>query len=270
MASFAFARTGTGGTAADTLKQVGADIIMPAGGPYTIYGVYGQLARVTQIPDESTGGYLKLDALSGDLTPDPAPGKFPIIGSPAAASANSHISAVPLNIWPTNFQASGKASIALSYANDEAITTAPVVIAGILFGTEIPTKQPHIFMDSVQAEFASAAEQTLGSIILAEKASRITGVMAVLNKPGATTVAEPIAATIRLDSADVKIQPSQYPCNQVFNSADGTLEGAPSIGMAQMIPVDIPVIAGSTINVYATTTQSVTGNASVRVFLAYE
>lgn len=270
MASFGIVRTGVGGTTANTLANIGGVITMPAGGPYTIYGIWAQIAKITTIPDEKTGGFLKFEALSGDLTPDPAPGKFPLIGNHPSASADAAAAANPLNIWPTRFQASGKATIQLSYLNDSIITTAPQVLAGILFGTEVPTAQPHVFVDSVEGEFASASEQTLGSIVLAEKAKKITGILAILSKPGATTDGEAVAATIRLDSVDVKLQPAEYPCNVAYDAEDGTQVGALSSPQSQFIPVNIPILPGSTINVLATTTVSVTNNASIRVFLAYE
>lgn len=270
MPSFGFVRTGTSGTAIDAFTQIGEVITMPAGGPFIIYAVYGNVAKVTTVPAESTGGVLKLDALSGDLTPDPAPGLFPLIGAFQTSGANNMISPNPLNIWPTRFTASGKATLALSVLNDDAVTTASQVIAGILFGTEVPQPTPHIFLDSVQSEFASAAEQTIGSIVLAEKAKKITGILAVCNKPTGATAGEEIVVSIRLDSADVKIQPAQYPCNVVFNASDGTGEGGSGMPQTQFIPVDIPMLPGSTINVFATSTRSVTANVSVRVFLAYE
>jgi hypothetical protein len=58
--------------------------------------------------------------------------------------------------------------------------------------------------------------------------------------------------------------------NRCFDSALGTLAGAVDVGQSQFIPVDIPVMGGARIDVFATTPVSVTGNADVQVFIAYQ
>ena len=262
--------TGTGGTTAASKTQVGANLTLPAGGPWTIFGIWGQVAKSTTLPAEGSGGQLIIDALSGDLSPDPAPGKYPLIGNPGTSSANSGNAALPLNIFPVNWTAAGKSVISLSYLNQLAITTGSHVAAGILFGDAIPELRPLMFCDGVYSSFASAVEQAIGTITLAEKASRIVGIFADLNKGDALTTAEGILATIRLASDDVKMPPAEYPCQRCFDAGDGTVEGETAAPRMDFIPVDIPVEGGARINVYATTVISVTGNADVQVFLAYE
>lgn len=270
MGTRAVSVAGTGGTDARAITQIGSNIILPSGGPWTIFKLWGMAARNTAIPDQGSGGELIVNAVSGDLVPDPAPGKFPLIGTPASSSANSTISANPLNLYDVNWQAAGRASISLSYRNQIAMTTGDNIRAGIIFGDTVPEKRPILFCDSVQASFASASEQTIGSITLAEKATKITGILAVLNKADAITVAEPIIGAIRLASSDMLLPPSQYPFNVCFDSADGTLLGSTSIPQSQFIPVDIPITGGAIIDIFATTDVSVTGNADVSVYLAYE
>jgi len=270
MPTHAIARTGAGATAAATKTQIGADIVMPAGGPWTIFGLWGQVAKVTAVAAEGTGGQLIIDALSGDLTPDPAPGKYPMIGNPAISSANCNLAAVPLNIWPVNWQAAGKAVIKLSYLNQLAITAGSMCAAGILFGDAIPERRPLVFCDGVYNAWAATAETLIGTVTLAEKASRIVGVLFDLNHGDAVTVAEESVVTVRLSSDDIKLPPSQYPCNRVFDSGDGTVAGECSAPRSDFIPVDIPVIGGARINIYGTSTISVTGNCEVNAFIAYE
>lgn len=270
MPTHAFARQGPGSTTAATKLQIGADIVMPAGGPWSIFGLWGQVVKGAGAHSEGAGGQLIVDAVSGDLSPDPAPGKYPLIGSPAAASANFHIAQVPLNIWRVAWGAAGKAVVRLSYLNQLASTVACEVACGIIFGKEIPEKRPLMFCDSVYSAFASSAEQSIGTITLAEKATRIVGILADLNHGDAVTAAEECMATIRLASDDIKMPPAQYPCIRAFDAADGTHVGAPSTPRADFIPVDIPVEGGARINVYATSSISVTGNCEVLVYLAYE
>lgn len=270
MPTFAIARTGTGGTAALANTNIGAVITMPAGGPYIIHDIWGQVVKSTTIPDEGTGGALILNSVSGDIDPDPAPGQWPLIGACVSQSANCALAPVPLNLWQTLLNASGKAQLQLSYINQLAITTGSPVAAGIIFGDVIPAPVRAPFCAYVQSSFASAAEQQIGSITLAEKATKIVGILADLNKGDAVTVAEAMLATIRLGSQDIKLPPSQYPCNRGFNASDGTPVGQPATPRSAFIPVDIPVIGGAIIDVFATTVISVTGNADVSVYLAYE
>lgn len=270
MSTHALAVTGTGGTSALAQTQIGSDITLPAGGPWTIFGLWGQVAKVSTIPDQGTGGALIIRSLSGDITPDPAPGTYPMIGTPVSESANVAISAVPLNIYKMNLSAAGKSVIRLDYLNQLAITTGSIVAGGIIFGDSIPENKPLLFCDGVRASFASAAETSIGTITLAEKATKIVGIFCDLNKGDAATAGEAIMATVRLDSADVMLPPAQYPCNRAFNASDGTAVGQSSVAQSQFIAVDIPVVGGARINVFATTTVSVTGNADVQVYLAYE
>jgi hypothetical protein len=270
MHTHALAVTGAGGTAAAAKTQIGSNLTLPAGGPWIIHHIWGQVAMITTVPDEGTGGQLIIESASGDISPDPAPGKYPMIGSPVHESANSNISAVPLNLWPTHWEASGKAVISLSYLNHLAIATGSIVAAGIIFSDGIPEVRPLVFCDSVYTSFAATAETSIGTITLAEKATRIVGILADLNKGDTATAAEAIVATIRLASDDIKMPPAQYPCNRAFNAGDGTIAGECSTPQSQFIPVDIPVAGGARIDVYATTTASVTGNADVAVYIAYE
>lgn len=270
MSTHAIARQGPGSATLNAITQIGADIVLPAGGPWIIFGLWGQVVKATTVPDEGTGGILKLDTLSGDIDPQPAPADFPLIGSPVSESANAALSGVPLNIWDVNYNAAGKAIAKLSYQNDQAITTPSEVACGILFGDSIPVRARSPFCASVQTEWASAAETAIGNITLAEKATRITGLMFDLNKVDASTTAEEVMALVRLDSADIKLPPAQYPCLRAFNASDGTAVGQSAIAQAQFIPVDIPVVGGATINIFATSSISVTGNCSLRAFIQYE
>lgn len=270
MATHAIARQGPGTTTALGETQIGADITLPAGGPWTIFGLWGQVVKATSVAAEGTGGILKVATLSGDLTPDPAPGKYPLPGNPAACSANFGLAAVPLLMYPVRWEAAGKAVLKLSYIQQLACTHASEVACGILFGSEVPEPRPLVFCDGVQTSFASATQQTVGTITLAEKATRIVGIFADLNHGDAVTVAEECMATIELASDDVALPPSQYPCMRAFDGADGTVEGAAGMPKMDFIPVDIPVVGGARIICYATTSISVTGNAEVSVYLAYE
>ncbi len=266
----AIARTGTGDTTALATTQIGALLELPAGGPHLIHSLWAQVAKVSTVPNEGTGGDLIVTTVSGDIEPQPAPAVFPIIGSVVSESANANISVVPLNLWAVDWTALGKATLTLSYRNELAITTGSIVAAGIIFGDNRPVAVPAKFCQVVRASFASATEQTIGTIELAEKAQKITGIMAVARKGDTPTAGEAVMVTIRLASDDIMLPPSQYPCAFAYNASDGTAVGAASMPPAQFIPVDIPVIGGARVDIFATSTVSVTGNVDVSVYLQYE
>ncbi|MCK5481446.1 MAG: hypothetical protein KAJ06_09870 [Gammaproteobacteria bacterium] len=270
MPTHAIITSGTGGTAALAKTQIGSNLTLPAGGPWIISGLFGQVVKSTAVPSEGTGGQLIIDAASGDITPDPSPGKWPMLGAAASSSANSGPAAMGLNIWPINVTAQGKAVISLFYVNQLAITTGSPVQAGIIFGDSVPAAVSSPFCDSVAGAFASASEQSIGTITLSERSKRITGILAELNKGDAWTTAEYVIGFIRLASDSMKMQPAQFPCAYCYNAGDGTIEGETAMPLAAFIPVDIPVERGALIDVFAKTPNAVTGNVEVRVSLMYE
>lgn len=261
---------GAGGTAAGTKTQIGSNITMPAGGPFTIHNIFGTVVKDTSAANEGTGGQLIIDSYSGDVTPDPAPGKFPLPGNAIASSANFGLGIVPLSNWDVQWEAAGKAVLQLSYLNILAITKGSDCVLGILFGEAVPAWKPIIFCEGIYASKASAVEQLLGTITLSEKATKITGILADLNKGDAATAGVPCAGYIRLASNDINFAPGMFPCNRGFDASAGTAVGAPSSPQSAVIPVDIDVPGGAIINIYGKTTASVTGNADFSVFIAYE
>ena len=228
------------------------------------------MAKTDTLPNEGTGGIIEIVSVQGDLEPNPAPANFPLIGACLSESANANIAANPLQIWDVLYTAPGKAQLALFYTNDALITTGSTVMAGIIFGTEVPLKRPAPFCASIHSQFASANENNFGTITLSEGATRIVGILADCNKVDAATAGEAVAATIRLTSDSIVFQPGEFPCNRVFNASDGTAVGAASTPMSDIIPLDIPVVGGAIITIFGTTTISVTAGVSIRVFIFYE
>lgn len=270
MSTHGLAVRGAGGTGAAATTQIGSNITLPAGGPWIIHNLWGNVSKKTTIPDQGTGGQLIINSRSGDIVPDPAPGAYPMIGNAISSSANVGLGIIPVSMWDVAWEAAGKAVIQLSYLNQLATTTASHTSAGIIFGDTVPEKRPLVFCDGVYSSFAAATEQLIGTITLSEKANTIVGVLADLNKGDAATTGETVHGTIRLQSNDVDFAPGEFPCNRAIDAPDGTAVGASSVPQSNFIPVNIPIIGGSIINVYGITTESVTANADFSVFLAYE
>ncbi len=261
---------GTSGTAAASVNQIGSDLTLPAGGPWTIFDIWMQIAQATPVTAESTDGTMQINAASGDLTPDPAPGRYPAsyLSSPVAANYGDAVAG--LQRWRVNWQAAGKAVIQIKHILANALATAPNVAAGIIFGDTVPEIRPLQFCDRVQADFASTTEQSIGTITLAEKATRIVGLLGVLARSAAPVADVPIIGSFRIDSDDMKITPGQYPFNCAISAGDGTVAGAPSMPQFEFIPVDIPIEGGARIDCFGITIESVTNSASVTIYVAYE
>ena len=262
--------TGLGGTTAGSITQIGSNISMPAGGPWFIHHVWGLGAMDTAVQSEALAGHIILDSVGGDITPDPAPGKYPLICGASASGASFGIHSTPLNIYPVGWEAAGKAELKFSYFNDAGNATAPLMAMGIIFGDSRPDVKPIIFSDNVSATLTANTEATIGQIQVSERATKITGIMATCTKDGAVTADEGMLATIRLDSADIQIQPAQYPTLNAFSASDGTPAGGGMLGAPFFIPLDIDVVKGAKIDCFGTLVNAVTAGVDVQVFLAYE
>ena len=250
--------------------QIGGNITLPAGGPWNIYGIHSTIVHDNALPAEGLSGILTIDSASGDISPDPAPGEYPLIGPQAMVAATTPAAVVPLNIFPVNWSAPGKAVITLWHTLSSAITNAGAVQAGILFGSAKPEMRPLTFSAGIRGTPTLAAETQSGNITLAEKATRIVGVLGLMSKNSALTAAESVMATFRLDSADAKLTPAVYPFNCAISSQIGDDTSGPTQPQAQYIPVDIPVEGGSVISVFVTLQRAVTANVDAHVFIAYE
>jgi len=262
--------TGLGGTVAGSITQIGANISMPAGNDWLIHKIWGLGAMDTAVASEALAGHMIIDSVGGDINPDPAPGKYPLICNASQASASYGLVKTPLNIYDVGWVASGKAELALKFVNDAGNATAPLIALGIIFGINRPETKPIIFSDNVSATLTANTEATIGQIQVSERASKITGICAIATKDGAITADEGMLATIRLDSADVQVQPAQFPCGNAFTACDGTPAGGSALAQPMFIPVDIDVPKGAKIDCFGTLVNAVTAGVDVQVFLAYE
>ena len=260
---------GNGGTLDNAVTQIGSDITLPAGGPWKLHGVTTLGVQHTPTAAQSLQGYIRLDALSGDVKPNLAPAKFPVLGPGNMVSANSGSANAPLNRFDINFEASGKAVIRVHFVNSQANTVAPKIQCALLYGDTIPEPVRFNFIDEVHHDFSGTAEATLGTITLSEAATKIVGVAGACQHAGALAASEEVMAFVRLASDDVQIQPAQFPCVGAANAGLGTVEGQFTQVPFNLLPVDIPVVGGARITCYATTTIAVSNNARVGVFIAY-
>jgi hypothetical protein len=258
---------GAGSTAAgDT--TIGS-ITLPAGGPWLIWGVWGTIARATATAGESVGGHFRLSCSSGDLTPNPAPSRFPTGIIPSFLGATADVVGSPTHLFDVEYIAAGKAIIDLIYNEPTTVTVATQVVLGILFGKTRPEVVPNVFIDRVRAAVVSGADTSVGTITISEKAAEIIAVGCSLAQDGVVTAGEELLGFFRLASDDVKMPPAQFPCAGGYSAGLGALINQGNVLAPLMIPVKIPVVGGARIDCFIDLNTAVTNAAEVEIFIAY-
>jgi len=260
-----------GATVATVVKTtVGSAITLPAGGPWKIFYCWVQAVPQTYTAAEAVSGVLELNAVSGDLNPDPAPFNIPAPAFGSRLGATGDVPVSPLQLVPIAYTAPGKAVIELNFTNDIAVTAAPIVAAGIIFGKTVPVPTRMLFTDRVRTTVTSASLTSVGTITLAEKAKKITAICGILNQGGVLTTAEELIGTFQIDSDDMKMTPGQYPCSAAFGAGLGALINNPIPATPVWIPVDIPVKGGARVDCSIDLVTAVTNGANVDILIAYE
>ncbi len=245
-------------------------ITLPANGPWMIWGVWIMIAAATETAGESFGGNLRLNALDGDLEPNPAPVRIPTGLAGSFLGAVMDVRACPLKVWPVAFQAPGKARIEMIYDNESAVTVGTQVVCGLLYGKTFPSLRPITFIDKVRAAITSAVDTSVGTITLSEKAQLITGIGAQIAQDGVLTTAEELLGFLRLSSDDVNLSPSHWPLSAAYSAGLGATIAQGNIVVPELIPVNIPVPGGARINCFLDLNTAVTNAAEVEVFISYE
>lgn len=259
---------GAAGTAAG--ETVIGTITFPAGGPWKIWGVWGFMVAATPTAAEVVAGHMKLNAVSGDIIPNPAPSRFPLSAVGSMLGATLPVQMHPLQIFAVDYETPGKGVLQLIVNQAVGNTVAPQCVLGVLYGKTIPVQYPIRFIDRVRVQTALAVDTAVGTITVAEKASRITAVGGILVQDNVITTAEELLGFFRLGSDDVRMPPALFPFSAAYGAGLGALILA---GVAQrpvMIPVDIPIHGGGRIDAFVDLNTALTNAAEVQIYIAYE
>jgi hypothetical protein len=238
--------------------------------PWRLHNIMGQAVQAVADVALCSGGVIRMESVSGDITPDPGPSRWPVFigGSHLGATVNAR--SCPLHNYDIDLQAAGKANLNLNSINDIAQTNALRWTAGIAYGPDIPERRRFKFCEHVRATANGAARVAVGTIALSEKATRITGIYGSLKQSGVRVTAEELTGFFDLSSDDIGIIPSQWMFNELSSAGLGALiNGAPALPPQPHI-VDIPVPGGADIDVFVTLGVAVTNPANVDIFLMYE
>ncbi|HUV67621.1 MAG TPA: hypothetical protein VMW24_27255 [Sedimentisphaerales bacterium] len=251
-------------------EQLLGQVTLPADGPWIIHNIFGQIVPVTPTAAEGVGGYMLFRSASGDIDPNPAPCHWPVVCNSATLGATIDQAVCQLHMYDVLWQAPGRATIDMLFNNVSAATVAPQIVMGILFGKSVPEKKRFLFCDSVTVQTNSAADTAVGTITLAEKATRITGICGTIFLDGVLVTVQTLLGFFRLASDDIDLVPAQYPFPMAFGGGLGALINGASAPKIDFIPVDIPVVGGARINCFVDLSVAVTNNAQVQIFIAYE
>lgn len=266
----AMAVAGAGSAAAGEAVISGAPIVLPAGGPYTIFKVWANVVQATAAAAEAYGDYFRLESASGDLTPNPAPSRFPtgVIGSSLGATID--LGVCPTAIHDVEYEAAGKASINLILNTGTVLAVAPQAVLGIIFGKTRPVLKPFTFVDRVRAQVTAAALTAVGTITISEKCTKIVAVCGILAQDNVLTAGEELIGFFSLASDDIKLPPAQYPFQGAYSAGLGALINNVSKVNPLWIPVEIPIIGGARIDCSVDLNTAVTNAAEVQIFIAFE
>lgn len=261
---------GAGSAAAGEAIITGAVITLPAGGPYTIFKIWGNMAQATAAAGEAYGDYMRIEATVGDLTPNPAPLRLPlgVIGSSLGATVD--IGCNPTAIHDVEYTAPGKASLNLIMNTGSVLAVAPQCVMGIIFGKTRPVLKPFIYVDRVRAQVTAAALTAVGTITISEKASKIVALCGILAQDNVLVAGEELIGFFSIASDDVKLPPAQYPFNCSYSAGLGALINNVSKVPPLWIPVEIPIVGGARIDCSVDLNTAVTNAAEIQIFVAFE
>lgn len=259
---------GTVATVVET--QIGAIVELPTrSAGWMIQDITGYVARITATAAEGTGGSLRLNAPSGDLTPDPSPARYPIYADGSFLGATAPVGNCALHRYQVELAAAGKADLEFLATNAIADTAAPIYGMGIHFAPEIVIPKRCFWSNFVRAAQLTAVRTQIGTITLSEKASEIVRIIGFLSQNGVLTTAEECIGFFDLASEDVELVPSQW----LFNDVQGAGVGATIGGHIHFAPsphdVSIPVPGGARIDCFVTLTTAVTAAADVMICIQY-
>jgi hypothetical protein len=261
---------GAGATTAGDTTIGNIELPQRDSGNWIIHHVFAQAVRATATAAESVGGHFRLSPTQGELTPQPAPSRFPVFSSGSFLGAVADVPTCPLNIYEVDYSATGQARIDMIYNQAITVTVAAQVVLGVVFGDKRPTKTPFKFVDRVRTTVTAAADTSIGTITLSQNAKRIVGIAGIIQQNGVLTTAEELIGFFRLDSDDVKLVPAQYPFNAAFGAGLGATIASGVQGMISFMPVDIAVPRGARIDCFSDLNTAVTNGADVEIFIAYE
>ena len=265
----AMVAAGAGQAAAGEAALGAAPLTLPAGGPWLIRQVWGQVAPSVGLAAEQTGGYFRFDVQSGDWEPNPAPSMIPCMANSSSLGALINPSQCPLNLVDVDWIGAGKSVVQPRVNNNIAITNIPQWLVGLIFYAEEPTFTKPKFFATVRGTIQAAALTAIGTITLPETAEKIVGFAATLSQNGVLIAGEELLGFWVATSDDINLAPLQLPFNNAFGAGLGATISAPSQGPINWIPADIPIIGGVRINCAVDLNTAVTNAADVAFYIAF-
>ena len=251
-------------------QQIGAGLELPTrAGAWLINDITAYVARATATAAENTGGTVRMNAPSGDLTPDPQPSRWPVYADASFLGATAPVGNCPLHRYPIEIEAAGKADLEFFATNSTSDTVGPIYGMGIHFAPEIIIPKRPFYSNFVRAAQSAVTRTLVGTITLSEKATEIVRIIGFLSQNGILTTGEELIGFFDLASEDVELVPSQW----LFNDVQGAGLGVTIGGHIHFRPdpheVSIPVPGGARIDCFVTLATAVTVAADVMICIQY-
>lgn len=261
---------GAGSAAAGEAIITGAPVLLPAGGPYTIFKIWGNMVQATAAAAESYGDYMRIEATVGDLSPNPAPLRLPLgqVGSSLGATIDAAMRLTAIH--DVAYDAPGKASLNFIMNTGTVLAVAPQCVMGIIFGKTRPVLKPFTYVDRVRAQVTAAVSTAVGTITISEKASKIVGVCGIMAQDNVLVAGEELIGFFTLASNDIKLPPAQFPFSCGYSAGLGALINNMGYAPPLWIPVEIPVVGGASIDCSVDLNTAVTNAAEIQIFIAFE
>jgi hypothetical protein len=254
----------------DADVQIGDLIVMPAGGPWLIHHVWTQGIPNLSVVDKFLDGYIHLNSEGGDLRPDPEPGSFPLQTHPNPNFPTDVCQRSLLNIFRTRIVAPGKAQLSLNLFTYVGAHSWTSLSAGILFGTDIPVVRHSPWSAQLHKIVSIAGETLVGTITLPESATRITSFFGDLVIFDSIFQNETAICNFRLESPDTDFAPAVFPAFTCYHNVTAGSFGWSDQPRVETIPLDIPVLHGSRINLFANLLGDLSRAAYAKCFITYE
>jgi len=171
---------------------------------------------------------------------------------------------------PVSWETPGKMTFDVHAYDEHAGAVAELLTVAIFFGKVRPLFIPAQLIDRLSGTITKNTTTLLGTITLAETATKIVGISGRVTPNVAQPQNEQLHASFTLESDDIDLTPSTWPIDPMISGFTGGEAHAETIGPLKFIPVDIPVPKGARVNVYFTINSAIASDPYAQFFLAYE
>ena len=260
----------TGAISGNPLPSKMGTLTLPAGGPWIIHHVYGQIIKVSNTDPDTIVATFYFQPAAGDFSPNPTPSFFPFDTTGKASASAVNMPQSTISLFPVFWTAPGSAQLEVFTAQRATSPGNLTGTIGILYSARAPQQTFPTKYAQLDSTINSTNEEQLGTIQLAQSSRRLLGIHGHMEQEDEIRDDDIAVGTIRLDSADLALSPLSFPFQTIYGPAPTASFQAIQNGAPFFIPLDIPVPKGARIDVFTTWADHFTVQQMQQVYLAYE